>query len=42
MAFGSSTHGSYYDEELMAEWRQLYNPTSTILALGSRSFEQAW
>jgi hypothetical protein len=39
ISYGSSTHGSYYDEELMAEWRALFDPTSTIIANGSRSFE---
>lgn len=26
MAYGSSTDGSYYDEELMAEWRLIFDP----------------
>lgn len=42
LAYGSSTEGSYYDEELMAEWRQIYDPTSTILEKGISSFEQGW
>lgn len=42
MAYGTSTDGSYYDEELMAEWRDLYDPTSTVLLVGSDSFEQKW
>lgn len=42
MAYGSSTDGSYYDEELMAEWRNLYDPTSTIELEGPDSFEQKW
>lgn len=25
-AYGSSTRGSYYDEELLAEWRDIYDP----------------
>lgn len=28
LAYGSSTRGSYYDEELMAEWRGIFDPTS--------------
>lgn len=39
IAYGTSTDGSYYDEELMAEWRNLYDPTSTILLAGSDSYE---
>lgn len=42
LAYGSSTEGSYYDEELMAEWRNLYDPTSTNLNKGSDSFQKAW
>lgn len=42
MAYGSSTRGSYYDEELMAEWRNIYDPTSTIANKGMESFEQKW
>lgn len=26
--YGASTSGSYYDEELMAEWRNIFDPTS--------------
>lgn len=26
MSYGSSTDGSYYDEELMAEWRNIFDP----------------
>ena len=33
---------SYYDEELLAEWRSLYDPTSTIENVGSESFEKEW
>lgn len=28
LAWGSSVEGSYYDEELIAEWRKLYDPYS--------------
>lgn len=28
MAYGSSTSGSYYDEELRAEWRNIFDPMS--------------
>lgn len=42
MAYGSSTEGSYYDEELIAEWRNIYDPTSTIANKGMESFEQKW
>lgn len=26
IAYGTSTEGSYYDEELLAEWRNIFNP----------------
>lgn len=42
LAYGSSTDGSYYDEELMAEWRGIYDPTSTFLNKGSESFQAGW
>lgn len=42
LAYGTSVEGSYYDEELMAEWRGLYDPTSTIDKKGVESFEQKW
>lgn len=29
IAWGSSVEGSYYDEELLAEWRKLYDPYNT-------------
>jgi len=28
VAYGSSVRGSYYDEELLAEWRDIFNPAS--------------
>lgn len=28
MAYNTSTRGSYYDEELMAEWRLIFNPNT--------------
>jgi len=37
--YGSSTRGSYYDEELMAEWRNNYDPTNVD---GMDSFLQVW
>jgi len=40
LAFGSSTRGSYYDEELMAEWRLLYNPLSNDDS--ADSFKHRW
>lgn len=42
LAYGTSTEGSYYDEELMAEWRGIYDPTSTFLKKGSESFQSGW
>lgn len=42
LAYGSSTEGSYYDEELMAEWRQIFDPTSSVENKGLASFEQGW
>lgn len=35
IAFNTSTEGSYYDEELMAEWRIIYDPSS-------EDFERRW
>lgn len=35
LAFNTSTEGSYYDEELMAEWRLIYDPSS-------EDFERRW
>lgn len=42
LAYGTSTEGSYYDEELMAEWRNIFDPANTILKNGVDSFEQGW
>jgi len=42
IAYGSSTRASYYDEELMAEWRYLFDPESTIANKGNDSFEHYW
>lgn len=42
MAYGQSTEGSYYDEELLAEWRNIFDPSSTIEKKGSESFEGGW
>lgn len=42
MAYGTSQDGSYYDEELMAEWRNLFDPTSTIKKKGKDSFQKGW
>lgn len=42
LAYGQSTEGSYYDEELMAEWRDIFDPTSTIDKKGKDSFQQGW
>lgn len=42
LAYGSSAPGSYYDEELLAEWRKIFDPNSTIKKKGSDSFEQGW
>lgn len=41
MAYGTSEDGSYYDEELIAEWRNIFDPTSTK-DKGSKSFEKLW
>ncbi len=41
LAYGSSTSGSYYDEELLAEWRLIFDPTSTE-DKGKDSFEKKW
>lgn len=40
LAYGSSTEGSYYDEELLAEWRAIYDPTSSGAKLDS--FKNGW
>ena len=42
MAYGQSTDGSYYDEELLAEWRNIYDPGSTFLRDGADSFQKGW
>lgn len=42
LAYGSSTDGSYYDEELMAEWRNIYDPTSSFANKGAESFQLKW
>lgn len=42
MAYGSSTDGSYYDEELLAEWRNVYDPTSSVALKGADSFQGDW
>lgn len=42
IAYGTSVEGSYYDEELMAEWRKIFDPTSTSAKKGSTSFESRW
>jgi hypothetical protein len=38
LAYGSSTEATFYDQELMAEWRLLYDPSSTIINAGPLSF----
>lgn len=40
--YGTSTRGSRYDEELLAQWRKLYDPSSTIAEKGATSFEGQW
>lgn len=35
MAYGSSVEGTYYDEELLAEWREIYDPTN-------KDFKDEW
>lgn len=35
LAYGTSTEGSYYDKELMAEWRLIFDPNS-------EDFERRW
>lgn len=42
MAYGTSTEGSYYDEELLAEWRFLFDPMSTFDRDGADSFQKKW
>lgn len=42
LAYGSSTDGSYYDEELLAEWRNIYDPKSTFVRDGAESFKTRW
>lgn len=42
IAYGSSTEGSYYDAELMAEWRNIYDPGSTFIRDGADSFQTGW
>lgn len=40
--WGASTEGSYYDEELLAEWRLIFDPGSTFERDGRESFEKGW
>ena len=35
LAYGSSVEGTYYDEELLAEWREIYDPTN-------KDFKREW
>lgn len=42
LAYGTSTEGSYYDEELMAEWRNIFDPSSTWDLKGMDSFQRNW
>lgn len=42
LAYGSSTDGTYYDEELLAEWRQIYDPKSTFDRDGKKAFKARW
>lgn len=42
LAYGTSTEGSYYDEELMAEWRNIFDPSSTWDLKGIDSFQRSW
>ena len=42
LAYGTSTEGSYYDEELMAEWRNIFDPSSTWDLKGMDSFQRSW
>ena len=41
LAYGSSTEGSYYDQELLVEWRAIFDPTSTR-DQGPTSFQSRW
>lgn len=34
MAWGASTTGTYYDEELLAEWRDVFDPNNNSFAAG--------
>ena len=42
LAYGTSTEGSYYDEELIAEWRNIFDPSSTWDLKGMDSFQRSW
>lgn len=43
LAYGTSTDGSYYDEELLAEWRNIYNPDSEeFKSRWEAQFGQTW
>lgn len=42
LAYGQSTEGSYYDQELLAEWRNIFDPSSTFDLKGIDSFERGW
>lgn len=42
LAYGTSTASSIYAEELLAEWRNIYDPTSTWDKDGMKSFQKGW
>lgn len=42
LAYGSSTEGSRYDQELLAEWRNIFNPLSTFDREGTKAFQKNW
>lgn len=42
IAYGTSTEATYYDQELMAEWRNIFDPGSTWERDGMDSFQRGW
>lgn len=42
LAYNTSTRGSYYDEELMAEWRKIFNPNDEANNPYNSGFKKDW
>lgn len=42
IAYGTSTEATYYDQELLAEWRNIFDPGSTFSRDGADAFQKLW